>query len=86
MKIRYSAGVVKPHYHEQIALFVREHSADGADVDYPCVVENEQGEVYCLISDCSLNAFVALDQFLASLGLVDKHRGTGIDGHYVLFK
>lgn len=86
MKIRYRNGVTKPSYHEQIALFIQEYGNDFADMDYPSVVENEQGEVYCSITDCSFSAFVSLDQFLASLGLRDKHRETGKDGHFVLAK
>jgi hypothetical protein len=86
VKIRYYDGVTKPRYHEQIAQFVKEYRNDFADMDYPCVVENEEGNVYCAITDCGFGTFVTLDQFLASLGLRDKHRETGRDGHYVLVK
>ena len=79
--VKYNPEVEKPAFHDKLAKFVKKEVDDGPD--YPLVVENESGQVYCTIKAYGLGSFVAIDQFLGGLGLRDKYQGTGRDGHCV---
>ncbi|HHQ4490119.1 hypothetical protein [Aeromonas media] len=82
--IKYHPEAAKPAFHEQLAKFVKKDVDDGPD--YPLVVENESGQIYCTIKAYGLRSWGEINDFLYEQGLRDKNQNTGRDGHFVVVK